>query len=154
MKRFIALVALFAVMNSNAGSISLDSAYIVEVTSGSTTVIQDTLTGSGYLVVTGGGTVELSGTGNNFTGGIIISNGIVRASSPGAFGSGDIILDPFFGTGTTGVCALSLNRHFIGFEISSDYIEIANQRIMCERQGIDENSISFSVKKKQENRLF
>ena len=93
MKRFIALVALFAVMNSIAGSISLDSAYIVEVTSGSTTVIQDTLTGNGYLVVTGGGTVELSGTGNNFTGGIIISNGVVRASSPGAFGSGDIILD-------------------------------------------------------------
>lgn len=67
---------------------------------------------------------------------------------------GDIILDPFFGTGTTGVCALSLNRHFIGFEIVPDYIEVANQRIMCERNCIDEMSISFKRQNKSGVRLF
>ena len=93
MQRFISIATLFAVMTSIASSVNLDGAYVVEVPLGSTTVIQNTLTGSGYLVVTGGGTVELSGTDNNFTGGIIVSNGVVRASSPNAFGSGDIVLD-------------------------------------------------------------
>ncbi len=42
---------------------------------------------------------------------------------------GDIVLDPFFGTGTTGVCAQKLHRHWIGIEKESDYIEIARKRL-------------------------
>lgn len=42
---------------------------------------------------------------------------------------GDIILDPFMGSGTTALAALKNNRHFIGFEISQDYVDIANARI-------------------------
>lgn len=42
---------------------------------------------------------------------------------------GDIVLDPFFGTGTTGVCAERLHRHWIGIEKESKYIKIAQQRI-------------------------
>lgn len=42
---------------------------------------------------------------------------------------GDVILDPFFGTGTTGAMARRLHRHWIGIERNSGYVEIARQRI-------------------------
>lgn len=42
---------------------------------------------------------------------------------------GDIVYDPFMGTGTTAVVAKQLNRKFIGSEISQKYIKIANQRL-------------------------
>ena len=38
---------------------------------------------------------------------------------------GDVILDPFFGTGTTGAVAKRLNRNFIGIEQNSGYVKIA-----------------------------
>lgn len=40
-----------------------------------------------------------------------------------------IVLDPFFGSGTTGVCARKLDRNFIGIELNEKYIEIANKRL-------------------------
>ncbi|MEL6947475.1 MAG: site-specific DNA-methyltransferase [Pseudomonadota bacterium] len=42
---------------------------------------------------------------------------------------GDVVLDPFFGTGTTGAVAKRLGRHFVGVERESDYIEAASRRI-------------------------
>jgi len=42
---------------------------------------------------------------------------------------GDVVLDPFMGSGTTAKMALLNNRHFIGFEISKEYCKIANERI-------------------------
>lgn len=42
---------------------------------------------------------------------------------------GDIVLDCFMGSGTTAKMALLNNRKFIGFEISSEYCEIAKQRL-------------------------
>lgn len=41
----------------------------------------------------------------------------------------EIILDPFFGSGTTGVVALKNNRNFIGIEKDEEYCKIANARI-------------------------
>ena len=41
----------------------------------------------------------------------------------------DTILDPFMGSGTTGVVAKRLGRNFIGIEIDDSYFEIANTRI-------------------------
>lgn len=42
---------------------------------------------------------------------------------------GDTVLDPFIGSGTTAKMALLNGRNFIGFEISSEYVEIANMRL-------------------------
>ncbi|WP_321450021.1 site-specific DNA-methyltransferase [uncultured Cohaesibacter sp.] len=42
---------------------------------------------------------------------------------------GDVVLDPFFGTGTTGAVAKKLGRHFIGVERDRDYIAAAQARI-------------------------
>jgi len=42
---------------------------------------------------------------------------------------GDVVLDPFFGTGTTGAVAKRLGRDWIGCEREDDYIEVAQERI-------------------------
>ena len=42
---------------------------------------------------------------------------------------GDTVLDPMMGSGTTGKMAKILNRHFIGIEISREYLDIAKRRI-------------------------
>ena len=42
---------------------------------------------------------------------------------------GDTILDPFMGSGTTGVACVQTNRNFIGIEIEPKYYDIAEQRI-------------------------
>ena len=42
---------------------------------------------------------------------------------------GDVILDPFFGSGTTGAVAKRLGRHFVGIEREQDYIDAATARI-------------------------
>jgi modification methylase len=41
----------------------------------------------------------------------------------------DVVLDPFFGTGTTGAVARKLHRHFIGVEIDNKYAELAMKRV-------------------------
>jgi len=40
-----------------------------------------------------------------------------------------IVLDPFIGSGTTGVVAKQLSRDFIGIELNPEYVEMANKRI-------------------------
>ena len=42
---------------------------------------------------------------------------------------GDIVLDPFMGSGTTGVACKQLNRDFIGIELDEKYFKIAKERI-------------------------
>ncbi|MHA1661263.1 MAG: DNA-methyltransferase [Promethearchaeota archaeon] len=42
---------------------------------------------------------------------------------------GDVILDPFMGSGTTAIAALKSRRYFIGYEILEEYINLANKRI-------------------------
>jgi modification methylase len=49
---------------------------------------------------------------------------LLASSNPG-----DVVLDPFFGSGTTGAVAKKLGRHFIGIERNAEYIEIAAKRI-------------------------
>ena len=54
---------------------------------------------------------------------------IIRLPLIHASKGGDLILDPFIGSGTTAVACKQLNRKFIGFEISPEYCKIANQRL-------------------------
>lgn len=49
---------------------------------------------------------------------------ILAGSKPG-----DVILDPFCGSGTTGAMALKLGRSFIGIELNPDYVALARDRI-------------------------
>ncbi len=41
----------------------------------------------------------------------------------------DIILDPFMGSGTTALAALKLERNFVGYDVSEEYIQLAQKRI-------------------------
>jgi site-specific DNA-methyltransferase (adenine-specific) len=50
---------------------------------------------------------------------------LVLASSQ----AGDIILDPFLGSGTTSVVAKKLDRHYIGIEVNEDYCCLAEKRL-------------------------
>lgn len=50
----------------------------------------------------------------------------IRAGCP----EGGIVLDPFFGAGTTGLVALKQNKQFIGIELNEKYIEIAKRRLL------------------------
>ena len=43
--------------------------------------------------------------------------------------AGDVILDPFIGAGSTALAALKSGRFYVGFDISQDYIDLANNRI-------------------------
>lgn len=42
---------------------------------------------------------------------------------------GDIVLDPFIGTGTTAIAAKRLGRQFIGFDLDEQYVEITQQKL-------------------------
>jgi len=47
---------------------------------------------------------------------------------------GDLILDPFIGSGTTAVACERLNRRWIGIELNEEYCEIAKRRILASRR--------------------
>lgn len=54
---------------------------------------------------------------------------------------GDIILDPFMGSGTTGVACAQTGRRFIGIEIERQYFDIAVERIRAAQKGITRNEL-------------
>ena len=49
---------------------------------------------------------------------------------------GDIVLDPFVGSGTTAIEALRLNRHYIGFDISEEYCQMTRDRLEAEKESM------------------
>ena len=62
---------------------------------------------------------------------------------------GDVVLDPFFGTGTTGAVAKKLGRNFIGIEKEKDYVKGALARINSVEQVQNEVCLEYSLKKRQ-----
>ncbi|MDR2933840.1 MAG: site-specific DNA-methyltransferase [Rickettsiales bacterium] len=60
---------------------------------------------------------------------------------------GDVILDPFFGSGTTGAVAKMLGRNFIGIERDEDYITAANERIENVEAATDLAPLQMTMKK-------
>jgi modification methylase len=67
---------------------------------------------------------------------------LTAASKPG-----DLILDPFFGSGTTGAVAKALGRRFIGIERDAAYAVAAEQRIARVRPGVLEDVTPLKSKK-------
>jgi modification methylase len=72
---------------------------------------------------------------------------ILAASQPG-----DVILDPFFGTGTTGAVAKRYRRHFIGLERDPAYIAAATTRL-AEVEPLAENLLKQPTAKREEPRV-
>ena len=64
---------------------------------------------------------------------------------------GDVILDPFFGTGTTGAVAKKLGRDFIGIEREKDYIAHAKERIDAIKTG--DEAMLKPIEKREEPRV-
>jgi modification methylase len=65
---------------------------------------------------------------------------------------GDVVLDPFFGTGTTGAVACRLGRHWIGIERESAYIEVARERIDS-MLPLDESAMQTVPDKREQPRV-
>ncbi len=42
---------------------------------------------------------------------------------------GEVVLDPFMGSGQTAIAAIKTKRHYIGYEINADYVKLAERRI-------------------------
>ncbi len=72
---------------------------------------------------------------------------ILASSNPG-----DVVLDPFFGTGTTGVVAKKLGRHFIGIERDETYIKAARQRLAATKAA-DGKALKVTMGKRAEPRV-
>ncbi len=56
---------------------------------------------------------------------------LALGSSPG-----DMVLDPFIGSGTAGLVALRMERRFVGIELNPEYMKIAEDRLLA-REGED-----------------
>ncbi len=61
---------------------------------------------------------------------------------------GDIVLDPFSGTGTTAISAKRLGRKFIGFELDKEYVEISKKKLEAVEPNykLGESWVSFYLK--------
>ncbi|MDA0221775.1 MAG: site-specific DNA-methyltransferase [Rhodobacterales bacterium] len=70
----------------------------------------------------------------------------------GSTNPGDVVLDPFFGTGTTGAVAKKLGRNFIGIEREAAYRKVAQKRIDNARK-YDGASLEVSTSKRSEPRV-
>ena len=70
----------------------------------------------------------------------------------GSTNPGDVILDPFFGTGTTGAVAKMLGRNFIGIEREEAYRKVAEKRISKVRK-FDSEALAVTTGKRAEPRV-
>lgn len=70
----------------------------------------------------------------------------------GSTNPGDVVLDPFFGTGTTGAVAKMLGRHFIGIEREEAYRQVATARLDRVRK-LDASALETTSSKRAEPRV-
>lgn len=65
---------------------------------------------------------------------------------------GDIVLDPFMGSGTTARAAIELSRRYIGIELQKEYIELANRSLQSlQPKLVAEAKAPYSTKKRKTN---
>ncbi len=77
----------------------------------------------------------------------LLARVMLAASQPG-----DLVLDPFFGTGTTGAVAKRLRRDYLGFERESAYIEAAQARITA-IEPLDAQTLTPAPSRRSEPRI-
>ena len=70
----------------------------------------------------------------------------------GSTNVGDVVLDPFFGTGTTGAVAKMLGREYIGIEREEEYRKVAKKRIAAVRK-FDNEALQTTTSKRVEPRV-
>lgn len=70
----------------------------------------------------------------------------------GSTNPGDVVLDPFFGTGTTGAVAKMLGREFIGIEREEEYRKVAAARIKSVKK-YDKEALEVSTSKRAQPRV-
>ncbi|MYM55509.1 site-specific DNA-methyltransferase [Thalassovita mangrovi] len=70
----------------------------------------------------------------------------------GTTNPGDVILDPFFGTGTTGAVAKMLGRDFIGIEREEAYRKVAEKRLAATRK-YDRDALQVTASKRAQPRI-
>ncbi len=46
---------------------------------------------------------------------------------------GDVVLDPFLGSGSTAVAAVRTGRHYVGYDTDANYVALARDRVTAER---------------------
>ncbi|MDA0652459.1 MAG: site-specific DNA-methyltransferase, partial [Proteobacteria bacterium] len=73
---------------------------------------------------------------------------LLAATNPG-----DLVLDPFFGSGTTGAVAKKLGRDWIGIEREADYIKVASQRIAATEPASADVTVLSTPNKRTEPRV-
>jgi modification methylase len=77
----------------------------------------------------------------------LLARVMLAASQPG-----DLVLDPFFGSGTTGAVAKRLRRDYLGFEREASYIETARARIAA-IEPLDAHTVTPAPSKRAEPRV-
>ena len=77
----------------------------------------------------------------------LLSRVLIAASN-----SGDLVLDPFFGSGTTGAVARRLRRSFIGIERDSSYADAARKRIDAV-EPLPEEAVAIAPARRSEKRI-
>lgn len=70
----------------------------------------------------------------------------------GTTNPGDVVLDPFFGTGTTGAVAKMLGRHWVGIEREESYRKVARRRIDAVRR-VESAALQVTASKRAEPRV-
>ncbi|KMK68519.1 site-specific DNA-methyltransferase [Puniceibacterium sp. IMCC21224] len=78
--------------------------------------------------------------------------GLLHRVLVGSTNPGDVVLDPFFGTGTTGAVAKMLGRDWIGIEREAAYRDVATRRIADVRR-FDKAALEVSTSKRAEPRV-
>ncbi|MHA2031487.1 MAG: DNA methyltransferase, partial [Candidatus Kariarchaeaceae archaeon] len=69
-----------------------------------------------------------------------------------ASNKGDLILEPFLGSGSVVISALKYDRQFIGFELSNEIYKIAKRRIHSQKEEVEDrkNNLDYWIDEKKQ----
>ena len=68
----------------------------------------------------------------------LLAAGVLLAIAPAASAaSGELVLDPFLGSGSTLVAAQDLNRNAAGFDLKPEYVELSHSRLASPSLGLN-----------------